>query len=181
MNHFGKKKNELDLLSADEVVQSPSQKFIPFVLAGLVIIVVLGIYLVVFLANLFAQGGLNTAKADVASKTAQWQHYKQTATDIKGIQSTFTQYKTFVTTYSSLDKKIQKLQSVLPQGVHLTNLTIDNVGTTVISGGSAIPEDAYQFRDVLQADKEISGVTLTTVAKTGLGYTFTLNFVITTK
>lgn len=180
MDLFSKKK-ELDLLNADEVAKSPTQKFVPFVFAGLTIVAVLALYGFVFMANIAAQGGLDKAKEDVNSKTAQWQTFKETATNIKDIQTKYSQYIKFVSTYSLLDKKIEKLKKILPKGVYLTNLTIDNAGKTVLSGSSAIPEDVYQFRDVLLSDKEISAVTLTAVAKSGLSYTFSIGFNIDTK
>ncbi len=175
------KKKELDLLNADEVAQSSKQKIVPFILTAIVIAFVIGIYVVVFITNIAAQGGLNEAKEEVSKRTVEWQKYKELATDIKDVQSKSALHTKFVTTYSSLDKKIDKLKSILPQGVYLTNLTIDNSGKTVVTGASNIPEDAYQFRDVLLSEKDVKDVLLTSVAKTGVLYTFSIDFVINTK
>ncbi len=180
MDLFSKKK-ELDLLNADEVAKSPKQKLIPFILAAVVIILAIGVFVVIFIANFVAQRGLVEAKEEVSNKTLEWQKYKEIATNIKDIQTKSALHTKFVSTYSSLDKKIDKLKSLLPQGVFLTNLTIDNSGKTVVTGASNIPEDAYQFRDVLLSEKDVKDVLLTSVAKTGVLYTFSIDFVINTK
>ena len=112
------KKKELDLLNADEVAQSSKQKIVPFILTAIVIAFVIGIYVVVFITNIAAQGGLNEAKEEVSKRTVEWQKYKELATDIKDVQSKSALHTKFVTTYSSLDKKIDKLKSILPQGVY---------------------------------------------------------------
>lgn len=175
------KKKELDLLTAEEVAKSPRQKLFPFFVAGLFILISLGIFVFVLILNLTAQASLASAKAEVTKKTTEWNQYKDVATNIKEILAKQTAHQTFEASYSSLDGKLDKLKSLLPEGVYLTNLTIDNTGKSTLTGASGLPENAYQFRDVLLQTKEVSEVNLTTVSKAGNVYTFTINFTIKDK
>jgi Tfp pilus assembly protein PilN len=173
-----KKKKELDLLTAEEVGVVSSHKILPIIFGGFVILLTLGIYLVFFLLNINAQNQLNSAKDKVVSKSVTWQSYQQIATDIKIIQAKYTNYKSFSTAYKGLDQKIDKIRSVLPIGVYLTNLTISNAGTVSLTGSSATPEEAYQFRDVLLTDKNFSGISLESVSKSATNYTFIIDFLV---
>lgn len=180
MNVFGKKK-ELDLLTSEEIGASSSQKFLPIIILGVVNILFLGVYLVLFLLGLGSQNSLSTAKEQTQSKESQWQTYSNLANQVKSIQSKASDHQKFLAAYSGLNTKIDKIRSVLPQGVYLTNLTINSLGKTSLSGLAANPDEAYQFRDVLLKDKDFSTVSLDAVAKTGANYTFTITFLVSSK
>lgn len=177
MNLFSKKK-ELDLLTAEEIGDSTSNKFLPIIIFGIINLLVFAIFLVVLITNLASQNNLDKIKKDNQTKLSQWRTYSTLANQVKSIQSKDAEYQKFISEYSGLDKKIDKIRSVLPQGVYLTNLTINNLGKVSLSGTAANPDEAYQFRDTLLKDKGFSTVALDAVAKTGSNYTFTITFLV---
>lgn len=181
MSLESKKKEQINLIPEDQRVSSLRDKLAPIFIALVIIGIQLGIF--VFLrVSIFAQNeALKKANADLDSQTPVWQQLEPIASAIKNIQAKKLTYDQTSAKYSGLDKKLDEIRSLLPEGVSLDTMDINNDGKVAIVGESVSADTAYQYYNVLKEQKEISNLSLESISKTNSEYNFNLKFTINLK
>lgn len=173
-----KKNSSIDLLKEGDSGQSSNKNFVYFLAFGLIVIAQIGLFAFLFVVNLNAKNNLAKITTEIGQETANWQALEPLASQIKTIKEKGSAYDTFVSKYSGLNTRLEKLTSLTPQGVSVISLNINNDGETVFRGSSVEPALTYQFYENLKADKQVSLLKLDTMQKTGLSYTFDLSFTL---
>ena len=176
-----KKKEQINLIPEDQRVTSLGSKVAPLLVAGVIIALQFGVF--AFLkVTVFAQDAvLKKVSTELESQTPVWQKLEPIASAIKNIQAKKTTYDQTSSQYTGLDKKLDKIRDLFPEGVSLSVLNINNEGKVAITGRSVSADSAYQFYNVLKEQKEISALSFESISKTSSEYTFTLEFNINMK
>lgn len=176
-----KKNASIDLLKDEAQVNSNSQKKLVVSSFVLLLLIVMTITFGLFFFNLAQKFRLNNIKDDLASKITAWQALEAVGTQVKTIEAKNQVITSTNTKYGDLDKKLNKVRELLPQGTSLSTLTINNSGKTVISGKATEAAVVYQFYEVLKKDPEVSLVTLDSLSKASSDYTFNISLTVTPK
>lgn len=181
MSFGNKKKEQINLIPEEQRVISLGNKLTPLLIAIVIIALEFGAF--AFLrATIFAQdAALKKVSTDLESQTPVWQKLEPIASAIKTIQAKKTTYDQTSSQYTGLDKKLDKIRDLFPEGVSLNVLNINNEGKVAITGRSVSADSAYQFYNVLKEQKEISSLSFESISKTSSEYTFTLEFNINLK
>jgi len=175
------KKKSLDLLTAEEEsVKSSGNKFLIISIFSAIVTVELIIYGVFTLLSLSDRSKLREIKTQVEAESQSGSNLVTLATDIKNIKNKLTTYDQKIAGYI-IDKKLEKIASLLPSTVNLLSLNINEAGKVLLKSETPEPESGYQFYEVLKADKEITTLTLDSVTKVGDKYNFDMTFTVLTK
>jgi Tfp pilus assembly protein PilN len=175
MSLFGKKKQTIDLLPEKEV-QKQKSNFSVYLLLGLIIFLQIAAYAIVFLLNNSSQGNLTSLQNQELELQKKWNKFSAIATDVKQVKTKLGFYQSFNTTHSGLDKRLEKIASLVPDGVLINTITMNNKGKTTLMGTAEKPEDAYQMEAVIKETSGVSLVNLSSVSKKGSNYSFDINF-----
>ena len=176
-----KKKEQINLIPEDQRVSSFRGKLTPILIALVIVGIELGVF--VFLrASIFAQNeALKKVNADLDSQTPVWQKLEPVASAIKSIQAKKITYDQTSAKYLGMDKKLDKVRSLLPEGVSLNTLDIDNEGNVAVVGKSVSADNAYQYYNVLKEQKDIRALSFESISKISSDYSFNLKFTISLK
>jgi len=175
------KKKELNLIPEDQRVTSLRTKLLPFIFALIAVGAALGGFALLKAAVIAQNEALKKVNIELDSQTLLWQRLEPIGSAIKSVKSKKITYNQNSSKYSGLDKKLDKIRSLLPAGISLSSLDVDNDGNVNLSGQSDQADIVYQYINVLKEQKEIKNFSLSSISKTGLNYNFTLKFILTLK
>lgn len=179
MDIFGKKKQKsIDLLS-DEDTGKESFGLLPIIIVAAIIILLQAIFAgSLFFLNLSTKGQIDAVKKQQQDQTTIWQKSATMATNVKTVVAKNTLYQTDLKSFSGLDTKLDKIRSLIPDGVTIGQIALDNKGKTSLSAQSAQAADGYQLVTVLQMNPALSNVNLDSISKQAGNYQFTITFLI---
>lgn len=175
---FGKKKQSIDLLSEKDTATTTSS-LLPIVIgAGLIILLQAIASGAIFVLNYSTKNQIDYVKIQEQQDNASWQQLSTLATKVKTIIAKDNIYQTDLKAFSGLDTKLGKIRSLIPDGVTIDQITLDNKGKTTLSAHSAQAADGYQLATVVEKNSDLSNVSLDGVNKQGGSYKFTITFQI---
>lgn len=176
---FGRKKQTIDLLP-DKNAPKAGLKPLPIIIGAIAIIAIqVAAAAFLFFANLTTQNQVAEAKKQIQTQTQIWQQYAQLATTTKAISAKNAIYDKDVAAFAGLDIKLDKIRSLIPNGVTIDQISLNNKGTTTLNAHSANPADGYQLATVVQSNPNLKKVSLDGVTKSGTFYQFIITFLIT--
>ena len=177
---FGKKKQTIDLLPEEGT--SKQKINLVYVAIGAVLVILVQVFAAgfLFIANLYNSSQLDNAKKQEQEQTSLWQNYTSLASNVKTILAKDTLYNTDVKAYSGFDTKLDKIRSLIPDGVLVDQITMSNNGKTSLNAHSDQAADGYQLATIVQKNPDLTNVKLDGVTKAGSTYHFTITFSIKT-
>lgn len=176
-----KKTASIDLLKDEQKVKSSSQKKLTVIICVLVLLLIGLISAGLFSYNLSQKIQLNKRKNEIKTKIAAWQVLEPVGSNLKIIAEKDKVLSQTETKYAALDKKIDKIRELLPQGISFTNLTINNQGKVVITAKASEVDIIYQFYNLLKNEKDVTQPTLDSLTKSTSEYSFSISLILTTK
>lgn len=156
------------------------KELVLFICVGVLVLqfVIFGAFFVLSASNRL---GIKNLEKDIGERSEKWETYTPVATSIKSIKTKVALYKSLQDKYGEMDGRLEKISSLLPQDVLLTNLALNHKGRVSLTGSSENPDDAQQLYNVLTNDEEVSSVSLNSFSKPSSKYSFILNFELNTK
>lgn len=176
-----KKTASINLLEDEEAVKSSSQKKLTLTICIIILLFSALLSGGLFTYSFIQKTKLNNLKEEVNTKTTAWQVFEPVARSLKSITEKNQVVVSAHAKYAGLDKKLDKVRGLLPEGVSLSTLTVNNQGKTVISGQSSSAAVVYQFYEILKKDSEIKDPLLDSLAKSSTDYTFNISLSLITK
>lgn len=176
-----KKQTSIDLLKDEEQIESSSQKKLVITICVVILVIVGALSIGLFSFKVTQKFRLSNLKGEVNTKTTAWQALEPVGTSVKTISAKDQVVKQTNTKYGGLENKLNKIRELLPEGAAFTTLTLNAQGKTVISGKASSAAIVYQFYEVLKKEKEITLVSLDSLAKASSDYTFNISLTVTTK
>jgi len=176
-----KKNQSIELLTPEESQQSLGNKYFIVILCIVAIVSELALFGVISLLNLSSKAKIASLTDDENSQLQTLQSLKQVTTDIAAVKNKIKNYDTLVAKYTGIDKKLQKLTAIIPTDVNLLSLDVGVGGKTLLKGVAVNINDGYEFYENLLSSTEVSNVSLDSISKSALGYTFDLSFLINAK
>ena len=176
-----KKQASIDLLEDEAKIKSNSQKKAIYTICVVILLASTLLSLAVFSYNLTQKIRLSGLKKEVDTKITAWQALEPVSTNIKTISQKNLIISQTDSKYPSLDRKLDKLRGLLPEGTVLNTLTINNQGKISIVGKASGAGTVYQFYELLKKDDQVTTPVLESLAKGTSDYTFTISLNLATK
>lgn len=151
------------------------------VTCALILILVGLVSVAIFSYSFYQKVSLNNLNKEVSDKTAAWQALQGLATDVKNINGKDQIVVATTKKYSDFQKNLNRIRDLLPEGVVLDSLTINNEGKAVITGTSADAAVVYQFHEVLKEQEDVVNPVLDSLSKTGEDYNFNISLNLVSK
>lgn len=173
-----KSKESINLIPEEEREKSISSQLVPVAIFITIILIELGIFGFLIFLNNTSENAIADTKQQIGTQTLVWQKYEPVATTLKTISTKKVFYDQKSITFVGLDNKLDVIRNDIPQGISYNTLNVNLTGKTVINGKAADPKVIYQYYNELLSKSNYKLVTLNSVSKSGLNYTFDLSFTL---